>query len=98
VVENGEVIAMMDITELLYEAIWKMEKIAQQGQAIAAAGGNVEQQMGTNSSGTRNNMHDSLVTVVLKISSVRFGSIQLIPLFSRWEPTLLGHVRICMTV
>jgi hypothetical protein len=65
-VENGEVIAMMDITKLLYEAIWKMEKVAEQGQAIAAAVGNVEQQMGADSPGTRKDMHDSLATAVLK--------------------------------
>ncbi|CAJ2676784.1 unnamed protein product [Trifolium pratense] len=37
VVENGEVIAILDITKCLYDAISKMEKAAEQGSAIAAA-------------------------------------------------------------
>ncbi|CAL9778402.1 unnamed protein product [Musa acuminata subsp. burmannicoides] len=37
VVENGEVIAMLDITKCLYDAISRMEKAAEQGSAIAAA-------------------------------------------------------------
>ncbi|KAF3337295.1 CBS domain-containing protein CBSCBSPB3 [Carex littledalei] len=52
VVENGEVIAIMDITKLLYEAISKMEKVAEQGQAIAAAVEGVEQQLGADTPGT----------------------------------------------
>ncbi|KAJ4757542.1 CBS domain containing protein [Rhynchospora pubera] len=52
VVENGEVIAIMDITKLLYEAISKMEKVAEQGQAIAAAVEGVEQQLGSDTPGT----------------------------------------------
>lgn len=56
----------MDITKLLYEAISKMEKIAEQGQAIAAAVGNVEQQLGADSPGTRKDMHNSFHTLVPK--------------------------------
>ncbi|KAG5385972.1 hypothetical protein IGI04_037442 [Brassica rapa subsp. trilocularis] len=37
VVENGEVIAMLDITKCLYDAISRMEKAAEQGSALAAA-------------------------------------------------------------
>ncbi|KAL0449864.1 UNVERIFIED_CONTAM: CBS domain-containing protein CBSCBSPB3 [Sesamum latifolium] len=37
VVENGEVIALLDITKCLYDAISRMEKAAEQGSAIAAA-------------------------------------------------------------
>ncbi|XP_012572211.1 CBS domain-containing protein CBSCBSPB3-like isoform X2 [Cicer arietinum] len=37
VVENGEVIAILDITRCLYDAISRMEKAAEQGSAIAAA-------------------------------------------------------------
>ncbi|KAG6516608.1 CBS domain-containing protein CBSCBSPB3-like isoform X1 [Zingiber officinale] len=44
VVENGEVIAMLDITRCLYDAISKMEKAAERGSAIAAAVEGVERQ------------------------------------------------------
>ncbi|KAJ1386623.1 PB1 domain [Sesbania bispinosa] len=48
VVENGEVIAMLDITKCLYDAISRVEKAAQQGSAIAAAVEGVERQRGSN--------------------------------------------------
>lgn len=48
VVENGEVIALLDITKCLYDAISRMEKAAQQGSAIAAAVEGVERQWGNN--------------------------------------------------
>ncbi|WOL15063.1 CBS domain-containing protein CBSCBSPB3 [Canna indica] len=48
VVENGEVIAMLDITKCLYDAISRMEKAAEQGNAIAAAVEGVERQWGSN--------------------------------------------------
>lgn len=51
VVENGEVIAMLDITKCLYDAISRMEKAAEQGSAIAAAVEGVERQWGSNLSG-----------------------------------------------
>lgn len=47
VVENGEVIALLDITKCLYDAISRMEKAAQQGSAIAAAVEGVERQFGS---------------------------------------------------
>ncbi|KAM7256012.1 hypothetical protein ACFE04_011753 [Oxalis oulophora] len=53
VVENGEVIAMLDITKCLYDAISRMEKAAEQGSAIAAAVEGVERQWGTNSAVAR---------------------------------------------
>lgn len=46
VVEHGEVIAMLDITKFLYDAISRMEKAAEQGSAIAAAMEGVERQWG----------------------------------------------------
>ncbi|WOL04092.1 CBS domain-containing protein CBSCBSPB3 [Canna indica] len=46
VVENGEVIAMLDITKCLYDAISRMEKAAEHGSAIAAAVEGVENQWG----------------------------------------------------
>ncbi|KAL2553229.1 CBS domain-containing protein CBSCBSPB3 [Forsythia ovata] len=48
VVENGEVIALLDITKCLYDAILRMEKAAEQGSAIAAAVEGVERQFGSN--------------------------------------------------
>lgn len=47
VVENGEVIALLDITKCLYDAISRMEKAAEQGSAIAAAVEGVERQYGS---------------------------------------------------
>lgn len=48
VVENGEVIAMLDIAKCLYDAISRVEKAAQQGSAIAAAVDGVENQRSSN--------------------------------------------------
>lgn len=49
--ENGEVIALLDITKCLYDAISRLEKAAEQGSAIAAAVEGVERQWGSNFSG-----------------------------------------------
>ncbi|KAH7432406.1 hypothetical protein KP509_07G021100 [Ceratopteris richardii] len=46
VVENNEVIALLDITKCLYDAIAQMEMVAEKGDAIAAAVQDVEQQWG----------------------------------------------------
>ncbi|KAL0380231.1 UNVERIFIED_CONTAM: CBS domain-containing protein CBSCBSPB1 [Sesamum angustifolium] len=51
VVENGEVIALLDITKCLYDAIARMERVAEKGKAIAAAVEGVEKQWGTSVSG-----------------------------------------------
>jgi hypothetical protein len=51
VVENGEVIAMLDIAKCLYDAISRREKVAEQGSALAAAIEGVERQLGGNFSG-----------------------------------------------
>jgi len=53
VVENGEVIAMLDIAKCLYDAISRLEKAAEQGSALAAAVEGVERQLGGNVSGIR---------------------------------------------
>ncbi|XP_027339327.1 CBS domain-containing protein CBSCBSPB3-like isoform X5 [Abrus precatorius] len=53
VVENGEVIAMLDITKCLYDAISRMEKAAQQGSAVAAAVEGVELQQASNVSAAK---------------------------------------------
>uniref|UniRef100_A0A1J3EQI8 CBS domain-containing protein CBSCBSPB2 n=1 Tax=Noccaea caerulescens TaxID=107243 RepID=A0A1J3EQI8_NOCCA len=51
VVENGEVIALLDITKCLYDAISRMEKAAEQGSALAAAVEGVDRQWGGSGSG-----------------------------------------------
>ncbi|KAI3525949.1 hypothetical protein L1887_05086 [Cichorium endivia] len=51
VVENGEVIAILDIAKCLYDAIARMERAAEKGKAIAAAVEGVEKHWGTSASG-----------------------------------------------
>ncbi|KAJ6852639.1 CBS domain-containing protein CBSCBSPB1-like isoform X1 [Iris pallida] len=51
VVENGEVIALLDIAKCLYDAIARMERAAEKGKAIAAAVEGVEKQWGASVSG-----------------------------------------------
>ncbi|KAK8631838.1 hypothetical protein V6N13_028615 [Hibiscus sabdariffa] len=46
VVENGEVIAMLDITRCLYDAISRMEKVVEQGNAISTTAEGVERHSG----------------------------------------------------
>ncbi|XP_047943802.1 CBS domain-containing protein CBSCBSPB1-like [Salvia hispanica] len=50
VVENGEVIALLDITKCLYDAISRLERAAEKGKAIAAAVEGVEKQWGPSAS------------------------------------------------
>lgn len=52
VVENGQVIALLDIAKCLYDAIARMERAAEKGKAIAAAVEGVEKQWGTSKSGS----------------------------------------------
>ncbi|KAJ1286873.1 hypothetical protein BS78_03G385500 [Paspalum vaginatum] len=54
VVENGEVIALLDIAKCLYDAIARMERAAEKGKAIAAAVEGVEKHWGTAASGPNN--------------------------------------------
>uniref|UniRef100_A0A0D9VAL0 CBS domain-containing protein n=1 Tax=Leersia perrieri TaxID=77586 RepID=A0A0D9VAL0_9ORYZ len=78
VVEHGEVIAMLDITKFLYDAISRMEKAAEQGSAIAAAMEGVERQWGNDFPGPHafiENLRDqlfkpSLSTIITENSSV----------------------------
>uniref|UniRef100_A0ACD5XGM5 Uncharacterized protein n=1 Tax=Avena sativa TaxID=4498 RepID=A0ACD5XGM5_AVESA len=78
VVEHGEVIAMLDITKFLYDAISRMEKAAEQGSAIAAAIEGVEQQWENEFAGPHafiENLRDqmfkpSLSTIITENSSV----------------------------
>ncbi|XP_028765088.1 CBS domain-containing protein CBSCBSPB5 isoform X1 [Neltuma alba] len=51
VVDNGEVVALLDIAKCLYDAIARMERAAEKGNAIAAAVEGVEKHWGTSSSG-----------------------------------------------
>ncbi|KAK8693015.1 hypothetical protein V6N13_070614 [Hibiscus sabdariffa] len=51
VVENGEVIALLDIAKCLYDAIARMERAAEKGKAIVAAVEGVEKNWGTSLSG-----------------------------------------------
>ncbi|KAF3320034.1 CBS domain-containing protein CBSCBSPB1-like protein [Carex littledalei] len=51
VVENGEVIALLDIAKCLYDAIARMERAAEKGKAIAAAVEGVEKHWRTSISG-----------------------------------------------
>ncbi|PIN22386.1 hypothetical protein CDL12_04892 [Handroanthus impetiginosus] len=51
VVDNGEVIALLDIAKCLYDAIARMERAAEKGKAIAAAVEGVEKHWGTSASG-----------------------------------------------
>lgn len=51
VVENGEVVALLDIAKCLYDAIARMERAAEKGKAIAAAVEGVEKHWGAAVSG-----------------------------------------------
>eukprot|EP00267_Zea_mays_P054472 XP_020407711.1 CBS domain-containing protein CBSCBSPB3 [Zea mays] len=54
VVENGEVIAMLDIAKCLYDAISRLEKAVEQGSVLAASIEGVECQLGGNFSAPHN--------------------------------------------
>ncbi|XP_019196538.1 PREDICTED: CBS domain-containing protein CBSCBSPB1-like [Ipomoea nil] len=51
VVENGEVIALLDIAKCLYDAIARLERAAEKGKAIVAAVEGVEKHWGASVSG-----------------------------------------------
>lgn len=50
-VENGEVVALLDIAKCLYDAIARMERAAEKGKAIAAAVEGIEKHLGTSATG-----------------------------------------------
>ncbi|XP_028766156.1 CBS domain-containing protein CBSCBSPB1-like [Neltuma alba] len=52
VVNNGEVIALLDIAKCLYDAIARLERASEKGKAIAAAVEGIEKQWGTPASGS----------------------------------------------
>ncbi|KAH6772049.1 CBS/octicosapeptide/phox/Bemp1 domain protein [Perilla frutescens var. hirtella] len=77
VVENGEVIALLDITKCLYDAISRLERAAEKGKAIAAAVEGVEKQWGTSVSGPntfvetlRERFKPSLSTIISENSKI----------------------------
>ncbi|XP_068309026.1 CBS domain-containing protein CBSCBSPB1-like isoform X1 [Pyrus communis] len=80
VVENGEVIALLDIAKCLYDAIARMERAAEKGKAIAAAVEGVEKHWGTSSSDAGSNtfvetlrerlFRPSLSTIILESTKV----------------------------
>ncbi|KAK9096055.1 hypothetical protein Sjap_021552 [Stephania japonica] len=79
VVENGEVIAILDITKCLYDAISRMEKAAEQGSAIAAAVEGVERQWGNSFSAFIETLRErmfkpSLATIITENIKVAFVS------------------------
>ena len=49
--DNGEVIALLDIAKCLYDAIARMERAAEKGKAIVAAVEGVEKNWGSTVSG-----------------------------------------------
>ncbi|XP_051152407.1 CBS domain-containing protein CBSCBSPB5-like [Andrographis paniculata] len=51
VVQNGEVVALLDIIKCLYDVIARMERAAEKGKAIVAALVGVEKQWGSSGSG-----------------------------------------------
>ncbi|KAH1255130.1 CBS domain-containing protein CBSCBSPB5 [Glycine max] len=66
VVENGEVLALLDIAKCLHDAIARMERAAEKGKAIAAAVEGVEKHWGTSVSPT-----DSVLTTTKKMVEFR---------------------------
>ncbi|KAM0934880.1 putative CBS domain-containing protein CBSCBSPB [Dioscorea sansibarensis] len=76
VVENGEVIALLDIAKCLYDAIARMERAAEKGKAIAAAVEGVERHWGTSASGeiVTVELSDSVLTATKKMLEVQLSS------------------------
>ncbi|RYR19100.1 hypothetical protein Ahy_B03g063774 isoform A [Arachis hypogaea] len=78
VVENGEVIAILDITRCLYDAIFRLEKAVEQGSAIAATVEGAECQYGPNAliDTLREHMFKpSLSTLISEDTKVAFASL-----------------------
>ncbi|KAF6170071.1 hypothetical protein GIB67_010097, partial [Kingdonia uniflora] len=72
VVENGEVIALLDIAKCLYDAIARMESAAEKGKTIAAAVEGVERHWGNSVSvwWSPNSFIDNIFKVVSPTDSV----------------------------
>ncbi|KAL9247527.1 hypothetical protein vseg_020952 [Gypsophila vaccaria] len=67
VVENGEVVALLDIAKCLYDAIARMERAAEKGKAIVAAVEGVEKSWGSSATG-QNSFIDALRERIFKPS------------------------------
>ncbi|KAL2342786.1 hypothetical protein Fmac_004071 [Flemingia macrophylla] len=68
VVENGEVVAILDIAKCLYDAIARMERAAEKGKAIAAAVEGIEKHWGTSASGSNSTFIETLREQIFKPS------------------------------
>ncbi|TKY60587.1 CBS domain-containing protein CBSCBSPB5 [Spatholobus suberectus] len=68
VVENGEVVAILDIAKCLYDAIARMERAAEKGKAIAAAVEGIEKHWGASTSGSNSSFLDTLREQIFKPS------------------------------
>ncbi|CAJ1937491.1 unnamed protein product [Sphenostylis stenocarpa] len=68
VVENGEVVAILDIAKCLNDAIARMERAAEKGKAIAAAVEGIEKHWGTPKSGTNSTFFETLREQIFKPS------------------------------
>ncbi|KAK7282056.1 hypothetical protein RIF29_10561 [Crotalaria pallida] len=66
VVENGEVVALLDIAKCLYDAIARMERAAEKGRAIAAAVEGVEKQWGSSSTVANSSFIETLREQIFK--------------------------------
>ncbi|KAJ3683242.1 hypothetical protein LUZ60_013469 [Juncus effusus] len=99
VVENDEVIAMMDITKFLFDAISQMEKVAEQGHAIAAAVEGVERQLGNDIlpvSSARHAFMENLWEKMFKPSlSTIIPENTIVPVVSPSDPVLLAAQKMC---
>ncbi|MFS7945548.1 putative CBS domain-containing protein [Helianthus anomalus] len=71
VVENGGVVAILDIAKCLYNAIARMERAAEKGKAIAAAVEGVEKHWGSSASGWLT-FFLNYVSSKMSFSSLRF--------------------------
>ncbi|GAU19504.1 hypothetical protein TSUD_77480 [Trifolium subterraneum] len=68
VVENGEVVAILDIAKCLYDAIARMERAAEKGKAIAAAVEGIEKHCGASPSGSNSSFIDTVREQIFKPS------------------------------
>ncbi|KAH1235580.1 CBS domain-containing protein CBSCBSPB5 [Glycine soja] len=68
VVENGEVVAILDIAKCLYDAIARMERKAEKGKAIAAAVEGIEKHWGTSTPGSNSTFMETLREQIFKPS------------------------------
>ncbi|KAK7399240.1 hypothetical protein VNO78_10419 [Psophocarpus tetragonolobus] len=68
VVENGEVVAILDIAKCLYDAIARMERAAEKGKAIAAAVEGIGKHWGTTTSGSNLTFIETLREQIFKPS------------------------------